>query len=100
MSKKAIANALAFVRTGYETGNVRNHEFSIVHANDAQVGVDRRERIVCNLGPRVRCRRKESGLPGIRQPQQPNIGDQLQAQPDLFLQTLLPWIGATWRLVG
>ena len=47
------------MRTFYETGNVGQHKIQLAGANHTQVGMQRGEWIVCNLGLRRRDSSKE-----------------------------------------
>ena len=66
----------------------------------AEIGMQRRERIIGDLRLRRGDGGQEGRLAGIGQADQAGIGDQLQPQPDPALHALEAGIGAARRLVG
>ena len=82
MAKEPVAEAGALMRALDQSGNVGDHEFTLVHTDDTQIGMKRGEGVIGDFRPRRRHRGKESGLAGIRHAEQSGIGDQLQPQPD------------------
>ena len=49
MAEEAVAEARAFVRALDQAGNVGEHEVDAADAHDAEVGVERGERIIGDL---------------------------------------------------
>src|SRR5206468_13024120 len=66
----------------------------------AEVRRERRERVVGNLGTRGRNTRDERGLARIGEPDQADVGEQLQLEPQEFLFSRLPRLYFPWRPVG
>jgi hypothetical protein len=76
-------------RAADQTWNIGHDEdLSVDTANlhNAENGFQRREWIVRNLGFRRRCRRQQSRLSSVWQPDEPDVGDhsQFESQPALF----------------
>ena len=65
----------------------------------AQVRLERGERVVGDLGRRRGERREQRRLPGVRQPDEPDVGDEPQLQPDPALLARLALLGVARRLV-
>ena len=83
MAEEAVAEAGAFMRALDQAGDVGEHEFLRVgQADDAELRMQRGERVVGDLRARGGDDGQEGGFAGVRQPDQSGIGDQLQAQPD------------------
>ena len=100
MAKEHIAQPPAFMRAFDQTRNIGDDKFSIVHAHDAQIGVQRGKGIIRDLGPRIGRGGEKGRFARIGQTQQTGIGDQLQPQPQRALHARLTRIGAAWGLVG
>ena len=100
MAEEAVADTGAFMRAFDQARDVGEHEFAALVADDAEIGMQRREGIVGDLRLGGRDAREESRFAGIRQADDADIGDQLQPQPDPFLLALEARIGAARRLVG
>ncbi len=100
MAEEAVAKADAFARPFDQARNIGNDKLAAIHARNAQIGMQRGERIIGNLrlGRCHAC--EESGLSGIGQADQTGIGNQFQAQPDGALDAFLSGIGAARRTVG
>ncbi len=82
MAEKAGTEPGAVARAFDEAGEVGEDEFGVVaEPDDAELRVERGERIVGDLRPRVRDARKEGRLAGVGEADEPGIGDQLEAQP-------------------
>ncbi len=62
--------------------NVGKHKLPLANGDNPKLGNQCRERIVRNFRFRTACDAEKGGLSGIGKPDQPNIGDQLQPQPD------------------
>ena len=83
-----------------QAGNISHHEFGIVNANNAKVGMERGEGVIRDLGPRVRGGGQKGRLPRVGKPKKPHIRDQFQPQPDLAFNAGLAGIGTARRLIG
>ena len=100
MAEEAVAEADAFVRPLDQAGNVGQHEFAAIDADDAELRMQGCERIVADLRLGGRDDGQERRLAGVRQTDQPGVGDQLEPQHQSALLAELPRICATGRLVG
>ena len=100
VAEEAVAEADAFMRAFDQAGQIGEHEFALVDAHDAELRMQRGERIVGDLRLGGADRGEEGGLAGIGQADQAGVGDQLQPQPDGALLAGLAGIGAARRLVG
>jgi hypothetical protein len=100
MAEEAVAEADALMRALDQAGNVGNDEFALVDAHDAELRMQRGEGIVGDLGLGRGDRREKRRLAGVRQADQPGIGDQFQPQADGALLRRLAGIGAARRAVG
>ena len=100
VAEEAVAEAGALVRALDQARDVGEHEFALGRPHDAEARLERRERIVGDL----RLRRADGGekgrLAGIRQADEPGIGDELQPQPEPALLALEARIGAARGAVG
>ncbi len=68
-----------------EAGYVGDDEGRVAGRDHAEVGDQRGERVVGDLGPGPRDRRDERGLAGAREADQADVGDDLQLEPYLEL---------------
>ena len=68
--------------------------------HDAQVGLERGEGIVGDLGPGRRDHREQRALAGVGLAHQAHVGDELEHQLDLPLLALLARLPLARRLVG
>ena len=100
MAEEAVAEPDAFMRVLDQPGQIGEHELALVDAHDAELRMQRGERIVGDLRLGGADRREEGRLAGIRQSDDAGIGDQLQAQPDGALFAGQSGIGVARRLVG
>ena len=86
VTQELVAQAGAFGRTFNQTRDVGDHKALLrTDAHHAEVGVQCGERVVGNLGARVRDRRDQRGLAGIGHAQQADVGQHLQFQLQAFL---------------
>ena len=69
-------------------------------AHRAELGLERRERVVGDLRPRARDRRQKGRLAGIRQADQAGVGQQLEPQPEPALLARLARRRLARRAVG
>src|SRR5205085_3256939 len=81
----AVADAGAVGRAFDQARNVGHDELAALVADDSELRVERRERIIADLGFGVADRVDEGRLAGIGEADQPNVGEQLQPQPDPHL---------------
>ncbi len=100
VSEETVADADALMGTFDEPRNVGENELLAIDGGNAEIGVERGERIVRDLRPGSGHRRQEGRLAGVRQTDEAAIGDELQAQPDRLFLTFLSGIGMAGRLVG
>ena len=79
------AKAVPLVRAFDQAGNIGDDEgrVIIVRAHDAQVRLERGERIIGDLGLGGRDARDQRRFAGVRKSDQPDIGQQLQFQPQM-----------------
>src|SRR5262245_12806834 len=92
MPEKPVTKSVSFVRAFDQSGNVRNDEgVEVTKIDHTQVRFQRREWIISNLRSRRRNSGNESWPAGIREPDEANIGEQLQLhlQFDFFAGTSL-----------
>ena len=82
MAKEAITDAHTFGGAGDKAGNIGHHQFLALVGDNAQLRLQRREGIIANLGLGVGNGIDQAGLAGVRLPDQADIGQQLQPQPD------------------
>ena len=86
-----------------ETGHVGDRRPALVlvaEVHDAEVRLERRERVVGDLGPRRGERREQRRLAGVRQPDEADVGDEPELQPQPVLLARLALLGVARRLVG
>ena len=100
MAEETVADPRTLVRALDQPRNVGEHELRALVADDAEVRMQRREGIVGDLRLRRGDARKQRGLPGIRQADDADIGDELQPEPNPLLFAFLAGIGAARRAVG
>src|SRR5262249_51233485 len=74
-------------RARHQTGNVGDHEALaeavayVADRYDTEVGLERRERIACHLGPRATDRADQRTLAHVRKAEQANVGHHLELEP-------------------
>ena len=86
-----------------EPGHVGDRRAALVllaEVHDPEVGLERRERVVGDLGRGGRDRREKGRLAGIRQPHQADVGDQAELEAKPALGAGLALLGVLGRLVG
>ena len=103
VAEERVTEAGPARRTFDEARNVGDRGPALVlvaEVHDAEVGLERRERVVGDLGLRGGQGREDRGLARVRQPDEPDVGDepQLEAQPALLAGLAL--LGMTRRLMG
>src|SRR5215204_3457195 len=99
VAEEAVADTGAFVRALDQAGNVGEHELAFIDARDAQLRVQRGERIIRDLRLGGADGSEQCRLAGVRQSDDAGVGDQLEPQPDRALLSGLAGIGVTRRAV-
>src|SRR5689334_166051 len=100
MAEKPGPEAGAFARSFDQPRQISEHEFGlVVDPHDAELRMQGRERIVGDFRLGVRQARQQRRFPGIRQPDQTGIGDQLEAQPHPEFASGPTRTGAARRLI-
>ena len=90
--QEAVPEAGALAGALDEPGDIGQHDGALVELKNAEIRLDRGERIGGDLGARPGESRQKRGLAGVRQPDEADVGEQLQRQrePELIaVQTLL-----------
>ena len=83
-----------------DAGNVGHHERPrAAELDDAEIGLERREGIVGDLGARGAEHREQRALAGVRLADQAHVGDQLEHELELPLLALLARLPLPRRLV-
>ncbi len=77
-----MAQAAALARALDEPGHVGHGERRVAGGHHTEVGHQRRERVVGDLRPRPRERRDQARLAGAREPDQADVGDDLELEGD------------------
>ncbi|CAH0327828.1 hypothetical protein SRABI128_06503 [Microbacterium sp. Bi128] len=85
VTEELQAQALALARAFDESGHVGDREADVAGLHDAEVRVQRRERVVGDLGPRGGDGGDEARLTGRREADQRHIGDGLELEDDIAL---------------
>ena len=89
--EELVAQAVPLVRPLDQARDVGDHERPVGPRVDGpQVGILGRERIIGDLGMGPRDPREQGRLAGVRQPDEPDVGDDLQLQADPALLAGLP----------
>ena len=83
-----------------QAGDVGHDELAVVRLQGAEHGLERRERVVGDLRRGARQARDERGLAGVRQPDETDIGQELQLQRQPPLLPRQPALGEARRLAG
>ena len=83
VAQELQAEALALARAGDEAGHVGDGEDRVAGGDHAEVGHQRREGVVGDLGPRGRHRGDQRGLAGAREPDERDVGDALELEDDV-----------------
>ena len=100
MAEEAVPEPGALGRALDQARYVGQHEFASDHPDHAEAGVERRERVIRDLGLGGGHGGQERGLARIGQAHQAGIGDELQAKDDPALLAVLAGIGAARRPIG
>ena len=83
-----------------QPGDVGDHRLPVLALDRPQHRRERRERVVGHLRRRPRQPPQQRGLPRVRQPDQPDVGQQFQPQLDPVRLPLRPFLGKPRRLPG
>ena len=100
VAEEARAETCTLVCALDQTRDVGQHEIDARLAHDAEVGMQRGEGIVGDLGLGRADGCQERRLAGVRQADDAGVGDQLEPQPDGQLLARLAGIGVARRPVG
>src|SRR5690242_19597799 len=100
MPEKASTDAGPLARSFDQSGKIRQDKFVVVPPNDAELGLQRRERVVGDFRPGLGDRGEESRFAGVWQANETGIGDKLQAQPNPSLAPRPTGIGSARRAIG
>ena len=100
MSQELDAEAVAQMRAFDQSGNVGDDERSCPDRSDnAQMGFERRERIVRNLGTRGRDTGDQRGFSGVGKADQADVGQQLQFEAERLLLARPSVLRSAWRAI-
>ena len=99
VAQELVPEAPALARPLDEPGDVGDHELvAVVEAHDAEVGLERGERVVGDLGLGRRDRaRSACDLPTLGKPDERDVGHQLQLEPQPALLARLALLGERRR---
>ena len=98
VGEEVVAEAGAGARALDQPGDVGDHELAVGRLERAEVRLQRRERVAGDLRLRAREPRDQRRLAGVRQPHQPDVGQQLEVQLDEALLAVEPLLGQPRRL--
>ena len=99
MAQEVVTKARALGCALDDAGDVGHDERNaLVDVHDAEVGVERGEVVVCDLGARLRHNGKKRRLADIREADEADVGQQLQLEHDIVLLALKARFGKTGRL--
>ena len=98
--QEPVAQALALGGALDQAGDVRDHEPIAVPARHAEVRGQRGERVVRDLGLRGGQAGQERGLPGVRQPDETDVGDRPELHAQALLLAVLPRLGRARNAVA
>ena len=101
--RNACPRPAPLLRALDEPGHVRDRRPArvlVAEVEHAEVGLERRERVVGDLRAGGGQRGQQRRLAGVRQPDEPDVGDEPQLQADPALLAGLALLGVARRLVG
>ena len=98
--QEAVPEAGALAGPLDEAGDVGDDRRPLTEIQHAQVGVDRGERIGRDLGVRPRQRGEQRRLARVGQPDQADVGEQLEREREPELVALQTLLGELGRLAG
>ena len=82
VAQEVVAETAALAGALDQTGDVRHGERGVTGLHHAQVGHQRGERVVRDLGPGARQRGDQAGLAGAGEADQADVGDDLELEVD------------------
>ena len=85
VAQEVVAEAAALAGALDQAGHVGDGERRVAGGDHAEVGHQRGERVVGDLGPGPRDRGDQAGLAGAREADQADVGDDLELEDDLEL---------------
>ena len=103
MAQEGVAESGAAARALDEPGHVGDRRSPLVvlaEVHDAEVRLERRERVVGDLGRGGGDSGEDRGLARVRQPDEPDVGDQPELESEPALRARLALLGVLRRLVG
>jgi hypothetical protein len=101
MAEKLNAQAVAEMRAFNQSWNIGNHEAAeIRQLHDPEIRFQRSERVIGNLRTRCGDARDKRRLTGVREPDEPDICEQLQLEPQPPFLSRAARLMFRWRLMG
>ena len=100
VAEELEAEAGAFVRALDEAGDIGHHVGVEAHFDHAEVGLERGEGIVCDLRRRAGDGAQQRRLAGVRQADEPDVGQQFEFELEALVLAALAGLGDVRRLVG
>ncbi len=100
MAEKAVADARALMRALDQARDVGQHEIDARHLHNAKIGMERRKRVIGDLGLGGADSSEKRGFARIRQPDDARIRDEFQPQPNGHFHARLAGIHPARRAVG
>ena len=99
--QEIMAQARTLSRTLNDTGDIRHDEgHALIHIDDAQVGEQRGEMVVCDLRPGIGGDGKEGGFSNIGEAHKANVCQKLELQDHIPLLALHARLGEAGNLTG
>ena len=98
VGEEVVPEAGALARALDQSGDVGEHELAVVGVDRAEHRLERRERVVGDLRRRARQAGQQRGLAGVRQPDEADVGEQLEVQLDPALLARQAALGEARRL--
>ena len=100
VGEEVVAQAGALAGALDEPGDVGDDELALGALERPEHGLERRERVRADLRRGARHPREQRRLAGVRDADEPDVGEQLQAQVDPALLADEPALGEPRRLPG
>ena len=100
VGEEVVAEAGAFARALDQARDVGDDELAVLGVEHAEHGRERREGVVRDLRRRAGEAREQRGLARVRQPDEADVGEQLQPQLDPARLAGQPALGEPRRLAG
>ena len=98
MGEEVVAEPGAVAGALDQAGDVGDHELAVVGLERAEHGLERRERVGGDLRLRPRHPREQRGLARVGQADEPDVGEQLEVEPQRALVSGQPALGEPRRL--